>query len=118
MDQILPTVTPMPLNCSNGSATMKAEEFGMAIYFFLAFVLRFTIIFCKSGDHFLLPFTKALVPLLPRLPLDPKGRECEREREKELQRRETSKGTGFHPSPSNIQKFMECTIRSEQQQSS
>lgn len=54
----------------------------MAIYFFLGFVLSFTVIFCKSGDHFLLPFTKALVPLLPRLPLDPKGRECEREREK------------------------------------
>jgi len=101
---------------------MKAAEgFGMAIwqYFYSCLRFSFTVISCKSGEHcLLLPFTRASVPLLPPVfPLTQKG-ESMREREKEQQRREKSKDTGFHPSPSNIQKFMECTIRSEQQQSS
>lgn len=93
-----------------------AEEFGMEILFVC---FSFTVISCKGGEHFLLlPFTRASVPLLPPVfPSTQKG-ESMREREKEQQRRETSKGTEFHPSPSNIQKFMECTTRSEQQQSS
>lgn len=85
--------------------------------FFLFFVLSFTVIFCKSHDHFLFPFTKALVPPLLVFPLTQKG-ESVRERERKRTAKRDIKRYRISSQSSNIQKFMECTIRSEQQQSS